>query len=264
MPKYRQRHITSGTHDHLMKELSARATSPIGKNVENAIGKLLNHHTTLPDVIGKIEEMAGFGFLNEAGKVDAQRKALAETYKLRVQVQKALEQNAEILMLNKPTLKARDKHDAVAELREKEIRDYVRSLPEDKRGRLDTFTPELLEAVVHAPAELSGIMPAVHGELKERAIEAQAPGTIAKHKAGIEALEWASETLRMLDKDLVEAGAFRDTREYESHIRDSIAPVVKKPFPNAVDPITGNPPEHQALLDSLARLDRAEADARAA
>ncbi len=265
MPKYTPKHVSKGTRDFYLEELAARASkSPIGKNVEKAVGELLLHHTSLPEIIGKIDQSAGWGFLNDQGKVDAQRKALAPVYKLRVEVQKSLEENASVLMQNKPALKARDKHDAAAELRDREIRDYVRSLPDDKRARLDTFTPELLDAVVYAPAELSGIMPAVHGELRERAIEAQAPGTVAKYKAGVEALEWASETLRMVDKDLVEAGAFRDRSQYEAHIRDNIAPEVKKPFPNAVHPATGNPTDHQALLDSLAHMDKVEAEARAA
>ena len=239
---YKPKHVTSGTRDFFLDHLGAAARkSTVGKNVERAIGELLIQHAGLSEKVGKVETMAGYGFLNDAGRIDARRKALGDVYKLRVEVQRALEKNALALNETAPKLKARDGHDAAAELRDREIRDLVRSWSDDKRSRLESYSPELVDAIVYAPAELSGLLPAVHAELQKTIIEKQSPGKFEAHAAGKEAITWADEALRLIDKDLTEAGAFQP-HEYQAHMRDTIAtrPDVKT-FPDVVDVKTGLP-----------------------
>ncbi|HWK96167.1 MAG TPA: hypothetical protein VNR39_12165 [Pseudolabrys sp.] len=239
---YKPRHVTSGTRTFFLEHLerAAATKSPAARNVERAVGELLIQHAGLAEKVGKVETLAGYGFLNDAGRTDARRKALGDVYKLRIEVQRALEKNAHALNANAPKLKSRDGHDAAAELRDREIRDLVRSWPEDKRSRLDSYSPELVDAIVYAPAELSGLMPAVHEELRKNIIEKQSPGKYAAHAAGVEALTWADEALRMIDKDLTEAGEFKP-HEYDAHVREMAARPDVKTFPDLVDVATGLP-----------------------
>ncbi len=69
-------------------------------------------------------------------------------------------------------LKPLDKADLVGELQRREMRDFLRSQPEDKRIRIALEDPNFSEAIIHAlsPA-LSGLSPEVHARVKHAAIE---------------------------------------------------------------------------------------------
>jgi hypothetical protein len=113
-----------------------------------------------------------------------------------------------------------------------------------------------MRAVVEVPAEVIGVPPSVHNELREQMIEAEQPGAISSHKAAVEALTEAEAVGRMIDKDFAEAGGFLD-HEYERHIKEAIAPEVTKPLPMEVHPVTGHSKATHDMIVPESYSDRA-------
>jgi hypothetical protein len=102
------------------------------------------------------------------------------------------------------TLQPPDKTDLVGELRRREIRDWLRGLPVEKRRNfiarnLDHLEPEVALAIVSAPAELSGALEADRKVLVDRALQAQhgaAINEVLELERGIEIAEHAVSAVR--------------------------------------------------------------------
>lgn len=217
---------------------------PIAVTVEKAVGDIFLHHAGIDHVAAKIQEQADYGFLNEAGKVDARRKALTNALKDRVKVQRQLETLATTLGDVVPKVKPRSKDDTIGELQDAELRSIVRAMPEKQRNSL-RHSPEVMAAIARAPAIASGVQPGVHDQIRKEIVEAENPGRLAGWDSAREALEVAGEVLKEVDKDFADAAGFNHRHEYEQHIAESIVPAVDKEKPRAmvVDPVRGLPPE---------------------
>jgi hypothetical protein len=97
--------------------------------------------------------------LTDVGKLDRQLKTLEKHFVDIERSRHALEEirenaHAFVSRLNLP---ARDKSDSTGELRDQELRAYVRGLPQEKRDRTSNLSPDMIRAIVSAPPELSGV-----------------------------------------------------------------------------------------------------------
>jgi hypothetical protein len=106
---------------------------PIARTVERQIGDLFLHQISLDQTLGKVQERADYGFLNDAGRLDARRKALQGTFKERAKAQRELEGIAKNLGNFVPKVKQRESTDVIGEMQDQEIRRVVRETGQNRR-----------------------------------------------------------------------------------------------------------------------------------
>ena len=117
---------------------------------------------------------------------------------------------------SKITLQKADKTDLVSAMLRSEMRDWFRSKPQAERDALtrnpDKLDPQMVQALIEVPIEMTGIAETHHSLIIERALEAQHGEDIAAIKdldRGIELAERAVEASR--DEVRKEAGVDQKT-----------------------------------------------------
>jgi len=123
-------------------------------------------------------EKGPLAFFKEMRKQQAQERASLERRKGAIQ------------------LKPVDQKDLWAELRARELRDFMRTIPLPDRMRLAIADPEFARAIIHAPEPLTGI----EGDFRDRIIQAELE---REHGAGeIQAISEEAAALDVTDKAL--------------------------------------------------------------
>jgi hypothetical protein len=97
-----------------------------------------------------------------------------------------------------------DKSDTVGEMRRASIRTFLRSLPQGERMRLAQTTTdrEIVEAILHAPAELTGLPREVHAAIVDKEIEVLHGARLAQLKTLETAYEETDAALQVAANDM--------------------------------------------------------------
>jgi hypothetical protein len=106
----------------------------------------------------------------------------------------------------------RQRDDLVGELRDRELRDFVRSLPpEERRKAVREGSEELKRAVLAAPAELSGLRSDMYAALHGEAIEAAHGDALDELRALDEATRRATSALDRAEAAVRRASGLRSS-----------------------------------------------------
>jgi hypothetical protein len=176
--------------------------------------------------------------LNDVGRKALRRKALVQSFTTNAKDKAAigrLRKNLEATLPKIPTL---EKGDVVGALLDRERRERVLAMPQEKRDALlsSQVSPEILAAVARAEPELSGMSPSVHKMIRAQLIEAGKPQEVADFREATEALDLVDEALRETDRALRDAGDFAHDTEFKGFFDEHVKPVLEKEAPRQIDP----------------------------
>jgi hypothetical protein len=102
--------------------------------------------------------------------------------------------------------KVPDRADVVGEMQRREVRDWLRTLEPVERMRVAVESKDLvITAVMHAPAELSGLPKDIHKSIVESEIESLHGARLSELKMHEQALEEAAAALQVAADDLQRA-----------------------------------------------------------
>ncbi len=175
------------------------------------MAKLERAYMTALDAVDSIdtfkETLAKSGELTPAGIAAASLKRglteLAPTLK-RSKLAIEAARNEAVKRREQIKLRPLDPSDIRAEIRQGEIRSFLRAMPEKERAefinrQIDNIAPEIAEAILMAPPELSGVAESQRTVLLDRALEAQhgeAVREIVELERAVEVAERAVEAAR--------------------------------------------------------------------
>jgi hypothetical protein len=174
---------------------------------------------TIDKIEAKAGEHAASGRYTPGGAKEATRQsvltdAVPALYRARHNIKLAKAERE--APRSKITMQKPDKTDIVSAILHAEMRDWFRSKPQAERDALtrnpDKLDPQMVQALIQVPIEMTGIAQTHHSLLVERALEAQHGEDIAAIKEldrGIELAERAVEASR--DEVRKEAGVDQKT-----------------------------------------------------
>jgi hypothetical protein len=214
----------------ILSQLDALASKhPIAKKAASHVGDtfMVASAENVAALKARAESAANWTHLNDVGKRAARMEALKPPYVEYAKSRLALKALRSTLSSTLPKVGDREPGDLAGEMRDQEIRAWVRSLPHEKRDTLE-HSVQIASAIARAPAELSGVSPSVHEHLRSKIIEAERPDDIANWRSADEALRIADEALNEVEKDLYAGADFAHDGEYRNFIEQHVRPEVEK------------------------------------
>jgi hypothetical protein len=167
------------------EKLDARAREHV-KATEDRVERMLERHEGLRTLREKLRADAELSALGRARKLRAAGDELLELLGKEtagLQVGESLHREKQAKITAAPPL---ERDDAVGALRDMEYRGFVRSLSASERSKLladATADPRIIEAIVRAPAPISGVGPEVWSRLEQKARIARHGPELAKLEA---------------------------------------------------------------------------------
>jgi hypothetical protein len=195
----------------ITKRLPAGAPAHYAENIEVVFGLAANFNA-------KAAEIQANPSLTEVGKAEAVKKLRAGTpsehfSQIKHSVAKEFGRIDEQRAALHP--KAPDRADVVGEMQRREVRDWLRGLPEAERMRvaLETKDDLIKDAVMFAPAELSGLQPNIKQTVIENIVQENYGSQLAKLNSLADGLENVQAAIAVAEMQIAKLPGLASLRD---------------------------------------------------